>query len=177
MYAETIKRPPRTLREVFQGLPEGTLAQLIENNIIMSPSPLFRHQEVLNEINFQLQAFVKKEHLGQVLVAPLDVYLDKQNVFQPDILFVSKERLHLMEENGLHGAPDMVIEILSPSTAKNDLGIKKEVYERSGVKEYWVVDPATKSTHGFYLKADRFEEIAKEKNTLPSRLLAATFSF
>jgi len=72
--------------------------------------------------------------LGTVRYAPYDVYLDDKNAFQPDILFVRKENMHLIEEDGLYGAPDLVIEILSPSNSKYDLKVKKEVYERYGVK-------------------------------------------
>lgn len=177
MGASTLKRPPKTLLEVFKNLPEGTPAQLIKNNIVMSPSPLFRHQDILNVINNQLFNYAKKHDLGKVLVAPMDNYFDDENVFQPDILFVSNERLHVIEEDGLYGAPDLVIEILSPSTAKYDLEEKKDVYERSGVKEYWIIDPATKSVHGYFLTNGLFDEIANDKNIIRSRLLNTEFRF
>lgn len=177
MSTTTIKRPPRTLLEVFKSLPEGTLAQLIENNIVMSPSPLYRHQEVLNEINFQLLTFIKKKKMGQVLVAPMDVYLDDENVYQPDILFISNENQHIIRENGLYGAPDLVIEILSPATAQYDLKEKKRIYERYGVKEYWIVDPATKSVQGYFLNNGIFEEMGKSKGLIQSRLLQTEFKF
>lgn len=177
MYAATIKRPPRTLLEVFQGLPEGTLAQLVENNIVMSPSPLFRHQKVLDQLYRQLGNFVEKHDLGQTLVAPMDVFLDEKNVFQPDILFIGKERHHLIEEDGIHGAPDLVIEILSPSTAHLDKKEKKAVYERCGVREYWLVDPATGDVQGFFNENDNFKEIGKNKGKIHSALLKNTFVF
>jgi Uma2 family endonuclease len=107
----------------------------------------------------------------------MDNYFDDENVFQPDILFVSNERLHVIEEDGLYGAPDLVIEILSPSTAKYDLGEKKDVYERSGVKEYWIIDPATESVHGYFLTNGLFDEIANDKNIIRSRLLNTEFRF
>ncbi len=110
-------------------------------------------------------------------MAPYDVFFDKKNAFQPDILFLSKERLNLIKGNGLHGAPDLIIEILSPSTAKYDLEEKKDVYERYGVKEYWIVDPSTKSATGYFLENGVFIEIGKETGAINSRLFDSEFSF
>src|SRR5699024_2227916 len=141
MSTDVITKPPRTMMGVFRSLPEGKLVQLIENNIVMSPAPKFQHQKILGDIYFQLQKFIKDKELGQVVMAPVDVYLGDKNAFQPDILFISNERKSRIEEDGLHGAPDLVIEILSPSTAKYDLEEKKDIYERFGVKEYWIVEP------------------------------------
>lgn len=81
----------------------------------------------------------------------MDVYLEDENIFQPDILFISNENQHVIEEDGIHGAPDLVIEILSPGTAKYDLMKKKDVYERRGDKEYWIVNPETKLVQGYFL--------------------------
>src|SRR5699024_7877380 len=106
-----------------------------------------------------------------------DVYLGERNAFQPDIVFISNERLSLIQEDGLHGAPDLVIEILSPSTAKYDLEEKKEVYERFGVKEYWTVEPVTRSVQGWLLVEGKFEEMTAQNGEIPSRLLNEVFAF
>ncbi|MEQ9304915.1 MAG: Uma2 family endonuclease [Marinoscillum sp.] len=82
-------RPPKTIMEVYKGLPEGTLAELIDNQIYMSPSPLTKHQVLLNEINFSLKKYLDQNNLGTVLIAPLDVYLDEtSNAVQPDIIVI-----------------------------------------------------------------------------------------
>ncbi|HLF33982.1 MAG TPA: Uma2 family endonuclease [Cyclobacteriaceae bacterium] len=125
MRSTLLKHPPRTMMEVFQTLPEGTLAQLIKNNLAMSPSPLEIHQKILNDISFVLNSFIRQHHLGEIRFAPYDVYLDRENAFQPDIFFISNEHLNLIKDDGLHGAPDLVVEILSPSTAKYDLEEKR----------------------------------------------------
>ena len=169
--------PPKTMMEVFEGLPEGTMVQLIENNIVMSPSPLDRHQAALVEIASDLLQFVKKNKLGVVRIAPYDVYLDKKNAFQPDICFIANEHIHLIQENGLHGAPDLVIEILSPGTARYDMYEKKDVYERTGVKELWLVDPATKTATGYFLSGNSYEEFYKKTGSLGSRLLDIIINF
>jgi Uma2 family endonuclease len=170
-------KPPKTLLEVFQSLPEGTLAQLINNQIIMSPAPSDIHQEVVGEIHAALHQFVKKNNLGKVRVAPYDVYLNRRNAFQPDIVFISNENLHKIEDNGFYVAPDLVIEILSPATWHYDKGDKKDEYERSGVKEYWLVDPNDKSTEGFQLVSGEFVPLPSEKGKLSLQLLNYTLTF
>ena len=177
METVSIIRPPRTLLEMFKQLPEGTRVQLIENNLIMSPAPLFVHQEVLMEIIFHLQSFIRQNELGKIVVAPIDVYLDKKDAFQPDIIFISKERLNIIRKNGIYGAPDMIIEILSPSTAKYDLKEKKDVYERYGVKEYWTVEPESKQTEGYFLNNNTFESLGKNNGIIDCRILKTTFKF
>lgn len=147
----TYIKPPQTILEVYQNLPEGTRAQLINNQIIMSPAPSDPHQKVLDKIYRRLGDFVEENDLGETRVAPYDVYLNRRNAYQPDIVFIANANVHNIKENGVHGAPDLVIEILSPATLHYDKGDKKGEYERSGVKEYWMVDPADKSTEGFSL--------------------------
>ena len=79
--------PPRTIREVYDALPEGTLAQLIEDQLVMSPSPTENHQKVLNTINVLISVYLKENLLGEVRIAPYDVHLDDENLFQPDIIY------------------------------------------------------------------------------------------
>lgn len=143
----------------------------------MSPSPSFRHQQLLNDINFKLLSLIKKKGLGVVLVAPMDVFFDDENILQPDILFISNENQDIIQEDGIHGAPDMIIEVLSPTTAKFDLNEKKSVYERSGVKEYWIIDPETEIAQGYSLQNKAFVELTNEKNQIVSKLLNTSFSF
>lgn len=176
MNSEYTVHPPRTIAEAFKCLPEGTPAQLIENNIVMEPSPTYYHQSILIEVSSQLHKYVKKHYLGEVLTAPMDVILGNENVFQPDILFISNERLSIIHEDSLHGAPDLVIEILSPATAKYDLGEKKDIYERFGVREYWIVEPEIHSVQGFSLINDHFEQMKTKIGEINSHLLNVSFS-
>ncbi|MBY5959828.1 Uma2 family endonuclease [Membranicola marinus] len=169
--------PPRTIREVFDALPEGTLAQLIESQLVMSPSPTDIHQKILHIISVRIFNFLEKNPVGEVRIAPYDVYLDEQNVFQPDIIFISADSLANIEENGFHGAPDLVVELLSPGTSKYDQNQKKDVYERHGVQEYWIVEPTTKEVQGFFLNDGVFELIVEETGFISSRLLNQEFRF
>lgn len=170
-------QPPRTMMEVFNSLPEGTMVQLIENNLVMSPAPLDRHQVLIDEIYPELSIYVRKNKLGFTRTAPYDVYIDRKNAYQPDICFISIEKKHLIKDNGLHGAPDLVIEILSPSTAKYDLTDKKDVYERYGVSELWFVDPADNAVTGYYLVGDEYQLLFSGKGRLESKLLGFSIDF
>ncbi len=126
----------------YQNLPDDDFRyQLIEGELVMAPAPKIVHQMVKREIEFNLNNFIKDKKIGELLDAPCDVYFDEHNVFQPDILFISKEKLDIITEDNIKGAPDLIVEILSPSSAYYDLIVKKEIYEKSGVKEYWIVDP------------------------------------
>lgn len=127
----------------YRALPEGgPQHQLVDGDLIrMTPAPSFRHQELVGELFARLRTFAQQRGLGTVAVAPVDVYLSDVDVFQPDVLYVSRERRDRIAHDGVHGAPDLVVEVLSPSTRHLDLGTKRVTYSRHGVLELWVVDP------------------------------------
>lgn len=170
-------KPPKTLLEVFENLPEGTLAQLINNQIVMSPAPTDPHQKMSDKIYRRLGDYVEENQLGETRAAPYDVFLNRRNVYQPDIVFISNENLHKIKENGFHGAPDLVIEILSPGTWHYDKGDKKDEYERSGVKEYWLVDPKEKTAEGFHLMNGELQPLPSETGRITFRLFEYTLTF
>lgn len=172
-----VQAPPRTILDVFESLPEGTLCELINNKIVMPPSPSFEHQDVSGSLFVKLYGFVQQHQLGKVLAAPLDVYLGRENVFQPDLLFISNERLNIVQKGKVRGAPDLIIEILSPGTEGVDRNEKRAVYERFGVKEYWIINPETKATEGYRLVADGYVSLPSAAGSIPSPLLNTTFSF
>ncbi len=173
----TYKRPPQTMLEVYQSLPEGTRVQLINNQLIMSPAPSDAHQKISITIAAFLFAHVQKNNLGEVRAAPYDVFLNRKNAFQPDIIFISTENLYKIKADGLHGSPDLVIEILSSATWRIDKEDKKDEYERSRVKEYWMIDPSDKSTEGFQLVNDEFQSLPADKGKIKFYLLDLTISF
>jgi len=133
--------------EDYRNAPESEREryELFEGELVMVPSPSEYHQRISVNLEFLLCGFVKQRDLGFVYDAPLDVILSDDTVLQPDILFIGKERAKIIAEEGIRGAPDLVIEILSEATAKRDRTYKKTLYARHGVKEYWLVDPATKT--------------------------------
>jgi len=128
----------------YEKLPEGAPYQLIGGNLVKEPAPVPYHQILSKRLALELATFVEKNVLGEVLYAPTDVYFSEKEVYHPDILFISKERMNIIGEKNIEAAPDLIIEILSPSSAYYDLRHKMRVYEASGVKEYWVVDPIEK---------------------------------
>jgi Uma2 family endonuclease len=129
----------------YEKLPEGAPYQLIGGELVMTPAPVPYHQIVSLNIQFELIKFVRDRKLGRVIAAPIDVYFSEIETYQPDIIFISKDRLYIIGERKIEGAPDLVVEVLSSSTARYDLKHKKDVYEQNGVKEYWIVDPAKRS--------------------------------
>ena len=174
---ETLIHPPKTMLEVWESLPEGTLCQLINNKLIMSPAPQNLHQVVLNEINIEISLFLRKNKIGEIRIAPFDVYFTKENILQPDILFIKNENLNKIKSKGLSGAPDLIIEILSPSTSQLDYEEKKSVYKRSGVQEYFIVDPNSKSVDSFFLKNGEYEEQKNVTGKINSKVLGTKIFF
>lgn len=152
------------------------MCQVINNQLIMSPAPTSKHQQILRNIFRQIDAFVLANHLGEVFFAPVDVYLNEENVYQPDLVFISNERMHILQDS-IHGAPDLVVEVLSPGSKRLDKADKKNVYESSGVKEYWIIEPESKKVTGYLLQNNRFIEIPSEDGIIASQLLGETFHF
>ncbi len=140
----------------YKKLPEGAPYQLIGGSLIMTPAPEVYHQEVSGNIQYRIQDFVIKNDLGHVYYSPIDVMFSKTEVYQPDIIFIKKSNKKIIGRKKINGAPDLVVEILSPSTAYFDLREKYRVYEKSGVKEYWIVDPKLKKIEIFENKKKKF---------------------
>jgi len=150
----------------YKSLPESETKryELMEGELIMVPSPNEYHQRVSGRLEFILRAFVEGKNLGRVYYAPLDVHLG-EDVVQPDILFISRERFSIITEEEIQGAPDLVIEILSPATAERDQTYKKTLYARHGVREYWIVDPEEKTIKVMTLGKAGFESSGTYKKS------------
>jgi len=160
--------------EDYASLPEGAPYQLIGGKLVMTPAPSPYHQMILKKLGYLLYEFVeKKNKLGEVFFAPIDVYFDEREVYQPDIVFISKERLNIVGEKKIESAPDLVIEIISEATAYYDLKHKKNVYEKYGVKEYWIVDPIEKSIEVYENREREFVLVSRAvtKGTVKSSIL------
>ena len=107
----------------------------------MSPAPSTKHQTVSRHLQFQLYAQIEITKRGKVFNAPTDVELTPNDIVQPDLVVVLKDRTRMITPTKINGVPDLVVEILSPSTAATDTTLKKQLYERTGVAEYWIADP------------------------------------
>jgi Uma2 family endonuclease len=122
-------------------LPEDKRYEILDGELYVVPAPNTRHQRLVVRILEVLLHHATEKKLGEVFVAPYDVSLSDETIVQPDILFVSNARLGIIGEANISAPPDLVIEILSPSTRNKDLDIKRKIYAGFGVREYWIVDP------------------------------------
>ena len=118
--------------------------ELLDGELILLPSPNTAHQTVSIALSSRMHSFVEEHDLGQVFHAPYDVLFTDTDVVQPDILFVSNEREHIRTPANIQGAPELVVEILSPSSYRRDWRDKRELYATHGVQEYWIVDPTNR---------------------------------
>lgn len=152
---------------------EGYQYELINGEIVKKQAPSPAHQMALVKILVKLEIYVNASKLGRCLCAPLDVYFTELDYYQPDIIFISKDRLHIITPDGVEGAPDLVVEILSPSTARHDRDRKMKIYRRTGVREYWVADPNNRSIEIYAQQDGDFEmtDFAMGTGEVRSRLL------
>lgn len=137
-------------------LPEGgPRYELIGGDLYMAPAPNRFHQEISGNLEFLFRKYLECNCLGKLYDAPFDVVLGDHDVLQPDLLYVSRGRASILTEHGAEGAPDLVVEILSPGSARRDEQVKRAVYARVGVGELWIIDP-----HSRRARVYRFSESA-----------------
>lgn len=142
--AELRTRPRKTVED-FLRLPEDTRAELIDGEILMSPSPTPRHQSILWNLSTLMGVFLQSHRQGRAFCAPLDIHLPSGDVVQPDLIFVAARNLAIVKEERIVGAPDLLVETLSPSNPERDLIVKRRLYAANGVQEYWIVDDESKT--------------------------------
>ena len=133
--------------------------ELLDGDLIAIATPGELHQSVSAQLGWRLVQFASENNLGRVYHAPFDVVLSELDVVQPDLLYVSTERTHIITPENIQGAPDLVVEILSPSTATRDRTFKRTLYARHGVKEYWMVDTSAKDITVLLLGDRGFEVV------------------
>jgi Uma2 family endonuclease len=152
--------------EDFERIPEdGLRHEILDGVHVVSPSPTLRHQRISGRLHLALGSFVKAHALGEVFYAPADVLLAEHDIVEPDLFFVAQARAGILTEKNVQGAPDLVVEILSPGSRHRDLVVKRERYELLGVQEYWVVDADRDTVAVYRRESDRFRR--------PLRLSAA----
>jgi len=120
---------------------ESKRYEILDGDLAVTPSPTTRHQRVSGNLGSLLHAYVRERGFGWIYFAPTDVILDAHTVVVPDILFVSTARAEIVQPHAIVGPPDLLVEILSPSTANRDKGVKAKLYARFGVENFWLVDP------------------------------------
>jgi Uma2 family endonuclease len=132
---------------------EGDRVELIDGVVYVTPAPGTSHQSILEKLVYWLGLYVRSNELGRIFFAPVDVRLSPHDVVQPDLLFIDRTRLAIITERSIEGAPDLVVEILSPGTRERDRGAKRALYARFGVREYWLLDPSMQTIEVLALAA------------------------
>ncbi|HKY19632.1 MAG TPA: Uma2 family endonuclease [Vicinamibacterales bacterium] len=141
---------------------DGKRHELIDGEHYVTPTPIRKHQAIVTNLSGLIWSYLQQHPIGRVYGAPLDVILSNHDVVEPDLLYISNDRAQRLEPSPwVKGAPDLTVEVGSPSTRRRDETIKKRIYERFGVQEYWIVDPDIDSIKVFRRINDRYERVAE----------------
>lgn len=171
MVAVAEQSRPLTIADLARFPDDGLRREILLGELVVSPTPTPVHQIVVSRLVTLLSSFVDSNELGVVITAPLNVQLSEYNVVQPDIMFVSTANLGRIGERQIAGAPDMVVEVLSPSTRRLDLVRKMALYASAGVEEYWVVDPDRKTISVLRLEDGHYQDESEDRNSIRTGLL------
>ncbi len=151
---------------------EGDRHELINGELIVTPAPIPIHQIISTNIEYAILQHVWDSDLGMMLHAPIDIRLTPDNVLSPDVIFITRDREHIVGPKAVDAPPALVVEILSPGTRRRDLTVKRELYARFGVREYWIVDPKARSVTVLALSGDTYMQIPSgEDGAIQSRVL------
>jgi Uma2 family endonuclease len=161
MVAESTRSPRRWTYSELQAQGDERRVELYDGELVEMTSPTLRHQHILAELYLILRLFTRDHDLGRVYIAPHDVYISETRFFEPDLSFVSQERLQserIEREDGacLVAPPDLIVEVSSPSTRRNDRVKKFNAYAAFGVRHYWIIDPDEKTFQAFILENGRY---------------------
>lgn len=138
--------------------------ELIDGQLTVLTTPPTRHQGVASNLTHLLGLHVRAETAGEIIIGPIDICLTPHIVLIPDLIFICRDRLHIVGPRAIEAAPDLVVEILSPDTRERDLGVKRELYARFGVQEYWIADLDSRSLTVLALHGDCFKPVVSAKN-------------
>lgn len=154
--------------------PDSGNYELHNGNIVFMPSPSPIHQAVSSTLHILIGGYVMQHQLGKLFAAPLDTQLSEYDLVQPDLLFIAKHRLSIIGEKKIDGAPDLVVEILSPSNDTKEMSYKKYVYETAGVQEYWLVNLEKQTITQYELVENelRWQRTLTKADTLESVVLS-----
>lgn len=169
----TAKKSERLTVIDYLAMPDAVRCQLIDGGMVMEPAPSAPHQVILGNLYVLLSTHVDQNQLGRVFLAPFDVYFTVEDVMQPDLCFFSRERVGHLMRAGARGAPNLAVEILSPSSEKIDRVQKRKIYARERVMEYWLIDPEVRRIEIFDFPRDseRAIRVVSENEGFTSPLL------
>ena len=144
---------------------DGRRYEIIEGVLHVSPAPSIRHQTATTELTTTLNVHVRSRRLGRVFTAPCDVVLAPISIVQPDVLYISRERLGVLTDANVQGAPDLVVEVISPSSSTRDKDTKRQLYAQYGVPYFWLVHPIEEWARAFELRGSEYELVAEASGT------------
>lgn len=155
---------------------DNSFYELLDGEIMKRSAPTPYHQKLSRGIFRVLDKFILENSLGELFYAPIDVFLDEYNAPQPDLVYLSNEKAGFITNDGIVGVPDLVIEIISPTSVLRDRITKKNIYERFGITEYWLVDANNQEIEIYTIENGRYELFSSvslfEANELKSKVLA-----
>ena len=144
----------------YAQLPDnGMRYEVIKGELYMSPAPSPKHQRIILKLAIALSQFVQSDQLGEIFQSPIDVKMPDiagAGVVQPDLLFITGERLNIVQETLIEGVPDLIVEVLSPGNPLHDRRVKFELYAQAGVREYWMVDPDARTVEIYVLRGHAY---------------------
>jgi len=148
---------PKLTYEEFRQLPDdGKHYELVHGEVHLSPSRSTKHQLILGNTSVSLGTYVRSARLGVLFCAPLDVCLNPDTALQPDLIFISAERVGIVQENFVAGAPELVVEVVSPSTTVHDRVTKLPIYAEAGVPEFWLIDSQARTVEVLKLQGKKY---------------------
>ncbi len=140
---------------------DGNRYEVIDGELYMTPPPIELHQRGSGNLYGYIWMYLRSNPIGRVYSAPIGLTLDESNGLQPDIIYISNERRDIIKERGIEGAPDLVVEVLSPSTEARDRGVKLQRYAAAGVPHYWMLAPRTRTLEAYTLGSNGYELIGE----------------
>ncbi len=148
--------------------------ELLNGNLVRRTAPSVKHQNVITNLIISMGVFNREKKMGRIFTAPIDVYFDGKNGVQPDLIFIKTERLFIIEnEDYVNGAPDLIIEVISPGSIRRDRVDKKDLFEQFAVKEFWLIDPQNKTIEIYTMEnnAYRLHEFQEQEGKITSLVL------
>ena len=158
---------------------DGRRHEIIDGEHYVTPAPIPRHQLAVTELVLALGNWCGERGSGRVIASPIDVLFEDTSVVQPDLVWIAEERWSIVSDTNVQGAPDLVVEVLSPTTRRTDEIIKRKLYERFGVREYWLIDLEIEAVKVWRLEAERFvrvSELTLEDDAVLTSLLLFGFA-
>lgn len=146
--------------DIWDAPDDGYRYEVIDGELFLSPAPDWGHQRSIGELHAYLWQHIRPLGLGEVVESPVGVVLDEETAVQPDLVYIARERLHIISERGVDGAPDLVVEALSPSTRARDLGVKMRRYAGAGIPHYWTLDHHDRTLCAYRLGAGEYDLVA-----------------